>query len=109
METDCLPTVAENRKIGDWEENKENGNWHFKTEEIEIFVSFWENIEVKKAYLACLRWEYQMNNYATYVKIQQEDGDIEKLLIHAAGFVTNWLAEQKEKASKDDGSDSGSS
>lgn len=106
MEETCPQTAVEEslddlemtpRKIGEWMEDQERGTWIYKDDEIEIHVSFWQHLDFKDSYTACIRWEYQMNHLATYIKIQDDDGDLEKLLMHAAGFVTNWLAEKKEE------------
>ena len=90
------------RVFGEWKENIQNGTWEFKTEEIEIHVSFWRHLDMNTSYMAAIRWEYLMKNYATYIKIFDDNKDVEKLLLHASGFVTNWLAEQKEAVAKED-------
>lgn len=102
MEAECPPTVAEeevkeSRVIGDWKENTELGTWIYKSDEIEIHISMWQHLDFKQSYTLCLRWEYKLNNFATYIKVLEEEQDIEKLLMHGAGFVTNWLAQEKEK------------
>lgn len=104
QEEQTAPNVQTVRKINEWDYNFEHGSWGFFTDEITISVSFWHHEMVENAWLACIRWEYQMNHYATYVKIQldqEKKDDIEQLLIHASGFVTKWLAEQKDKDEKE--------
>jgi hypothetical protein len=81
----------------DWKYDEEKGVWRLETDALEINVSFWSHLKINESHIACIRWKYQDNFYATYIKIHLEDGcNEEDLLINASGFMTNWLAEQND-------------
>ena len=85
-------------KIGEWVYEDIKGTWSFTNQEIEIYVSIWCHEQHDSAYMLCVRWNYKGKSYATYlkVKVDEEEEKQKKLLVHAAGFVTNWVAEQNE-------------
>lgn len=96
-------------KVDLWEKNEELGTWEIKTDKISISVSLWQHKDWKNSYLAATRWIYKDKNFATYLKIQDEDEEGEKyLLMNIAAFVGNWVTEQEEKDDdKVEGADKG--
>jgi len=98
-------TDTKAKKIGEWQEDIDAGSWHFEDEEISTYVSFWQHVDKNDAYIACIRWKYPKNSedhYATYIKIQAENYDIESLLLHVGEYITKWLAEEKKKLDSQD-------
>ena len=97
-EVNFLPESS--RKIGEWQENVEEGTWAYENDEISAYVSFWRHLEIKGSCTACIRWVYPKGseqNYATYTKIYEVDCDIENLLMSVGAFISNWLEKEKEK------------
>lgn len=95
-------TAAEKNQIEEWKYDDEHGVWVFLCDDVNIFVSFWKHERVEGSWLAAIRWEYDKKNYGTHLKIQNDSFETEEMLIYAAGFVTKWLADNKEKSNKNE-------
>lgn len=95
------PIRREPADIQQWKYDRETGAYQYANDEIKIFISLWQHHYKRRSWLACVRWEYESQNYGTYIKLENDERPTKKyegLLEKASRFVTKWLEDKKAES-----------